>query len=230
VPKENAMTLTLCGLPLSNYYNKVKLVLLEKGLPFDESPVPAVGPKDDATLEASPLGKIPFLRTPQGTLCESAVICEYLEQIAPAPALLPADPFAAAKVRELVQFTELHLELVARDLYAQAFFGGQVSESQQARVRRLLDRNIPAFRRLARFSPHVAGADFTLADCAAYVHLPLVSMASRAIYGEDLLATHGVEWKAYVKQVGQRPSAQRVDADRKAVQAQALASMQNYRP
>jgi glutathione S-transferase len=224
------MTLTLCGFSLSNYYNKAKLVLLEKGLPFDEQEFDFKSLQGEAARAASPLGKVPFLKTAQGTLCESAVICEYLEQIAPAPALLPADPFAAAKVRELVQFTELHLELVARDLYAQAFFGGQVSDSQQARVRRLLDRNIPAFRRLARFAPHVAGADFTLADCAAYVHLPLVSMASRAIYGEDLLATHGVEWKAYVRQVGQRPSAQRVDADRKAVQAQALASMQNYRP
>ena len=28
--------LTLCGFPLSNYYNKVKLALLEKGVPFAE--------------------------------------------------------------------------------------------------------------------------------------------------------------------------------------------------
>ncbi len=28
--------ITLCGIPLSNYYNKVKLVLLEKGIPFTE--------------------------------------------------------------------------------------------------------------------------------------------------------------------------------------------------
>ncbi|MDP3224724.1 MAG: glutathione S-transferase N-terminal domain-containing protein, partial [Rubrivivax sp.] len=30
--------ITLCGLTLSNYYNKVKLVLLEKGVPFTEEP------------------------------------------------------------------------------------------------------------------------------------------------------------------------------------------------
>ncbi|WP_420841196.1 glutathione S-transferase N-terminal domain-containing protein, partial [Aquiflexum gelatinilyticum] len=30
------MTITLCGFSLSNYYNKVKLALLEKGIPFEE--------------------------------------------------------------------------------------------------------------------------------------------------------------------------------------------------
>ena len=120
------MTIKLHGFALSNYYNKVKFVLLEKGLPFEEVRV-ATGGKDAAVLAASPLGKIPFITTEHGALCESAVICEYLEAIAPQPALLPADPWAAAKVREISTFAELHLELVARELYAQAFFGGSVS-------------------------------------------------------------------------------------------------------
>ena len=215
------MTFTLCGFALSNYYNKVKLVLLEKGLPFDEHYIAPGSAKTEDMLAASPLGKIPFLRTPRGDLSESSAIVEYLEQLAPEPALLPRDPWAAAKVRELSQFIELYLELVARELYAQAFFGGSVSESHQVRVRKLLDRNIPAFKRLARFAPYVAGEQFTLADCAAYVHLPVVSLATKAIYGEDLLVTHGVDWKSHMKLVAQRPSAQRVDADRKADQARA---------
>jgi glutathione S-transferase len=209
--------ITLCGFSVSNYYNKVKLVLLEKGLPFQEEPV-KTGRTDEAVLGASPLGKIPFIRTPQGTLCESQAIVEYLEALQPEPALLPADPFAAAKVRELCTFVELHLELVVRDLYAQAFFGGTVSEGSQARVRKQLDKNIPAFMRLAKFSPYLAGDTFTLADCAAYVSLPLVAMASKAVLGQDLLAAHGIDWKPYIQLVGQRPSAQKVLADRKADQ------------
>jgi glutathione S-transferase len=213
------MTITLCGFALSNYYNKVKLVLLEKGLPFEEQLVAMGGAKSAEVLAASPLGKVPFLRTSQGTLCESQAIVEYLEQLAPSPALLPADAWAAAKVRELMQFLDLHLELVARELYPQAFFGGSVSDAIQARVRKQLDKSLPAFKRLARFAPHVAGADFTLADCSAYVHLPLVARATQAIYGEDLLAAHQIDWKSYLKVVAPRPSAQRVDADRKADQA-----------
>ena len=209
--------ITLCGFSLSNYYNKVKLALLEKGVPFEEELV-KTGRTDDEVLSASPLGKIPFVRTPHGPLCESQAILEYLEAAYPTPPLLPADPYAAAKVRELMIFTNLHLELVARELYAQAFFGGTVSEATQASVRKRLDKNIPAFKRLAKFAPFVAGETFTMADCAAYVSLPLVAMSTRLVLGTDLLAEHGIDWKGYGKLVGQRPSAQKVDADRKADQ------------
>lgn len=210
--------LTLCGFALSNYYIKVKFALLEKGIPFAEERV-MTGSTDDAVLSASPLGKIPFLRTPQGALCESQVILDYLEATHPAHPLLPADPFAAAKVRELIVFIDLHLELVARELYAQAFFGGSVSDGTKERVRKLLTKNIAGFRRLAKFSPYVAGEQFTLADCAAWPSLPLVALASRLVLGEDLLAAAGVDWKAYAKLIEQRPAAAQLAAERKAEQA-----------
>lgn len=221
------MTITLCGFSLSNYYNKAKLVLLEKDLPFEEEVLNFELLKSPAARAASPIGKVPFLKTPQGTLCESAVIVEYLEQLAPVPALMPAEPWAAAKVREMTQFLELHLELVAREIYGEAFFGAPPSsETHKARVRKLLDRNIPAYKQLARFAPYAAGETFTLADCAAYVHLPVVALATKAVYGEDLVAAHGIDWKAYVKRIAERPSAKRVDADRKADQARTLAAAQ----
>lgn len=209
--------LTLCGSPISNYYNKVKLALLEKGVAFTEELVPIMS-KNEAVLAASPLAKIPYIRTPEGALCESQAIMEYIETAYPQPPLLPAGAFAAAKVRELITFIDLHLELVARDLYPQAFFGGTVSESSQARVRKQLEKNIAAFRRLAKFSPFVAGDTFTQADCAAFVSLPLVAMATKAVLGEDLLTAGGVDYKTYVKFIGERPSAQKVAADRKAAQ------------
>ncbi len=200
---------------MSNYYNKVKMVLLEKGIPFDEEFV-GTGSSDEAVLAATPLGKIPFIRVDGVPLCESQVICDYLEAAYPTPPLLPADPLAAAKVREIATFIDLHLELVARDLYPQAFFGGQVPEATQARVRRQLEKNIAGFKRLARFSPYVAGDAFTQADAAAWCSLPLVAMASKAVLGEDLLLAAGLDWRAYNKLVSTRPSAVKVAADRKA--------------
>lgn len=207
--------LTLCGFSLSNYYNKVKLALLEKGIPFNEELV-MTGSKDDAVLDCTPLGKVPFLRTDAGTLCESQVIVDYLEAAYPEVPLIPADPFAAAKLRELCTFVELHLELVARELYAQAFFGGTVSQEVQDRVRKQLTKNIAGFKRIAKFSPYVGGDQFTIADCAAWVSLPLVASASKKVLGEDLLATAGIDWKAYAALIAARPQAQKVDADRKA--------------
>ena len=214
--------ITLYGICISNYYNKVKLALLEKGIPFQEQYV-ATGSKDEAVLSCSPLGKVPFIRTEQGSLCESQAILDYLEALQPEPRLLPADPWAAAKVRELTTFIDLHLELVTRELYGKAFFGGDISESSAARVRKQLEKNITAFKRLAKFSPYVAGDHFTQADCSAWVSLPLVAMATRIVYGEDLLATAGIDWKGYGKLIGERASAQRVTADRKAEQDAAAA-------
>jgi glutathione S-transferase len=207
--------ITLCGFAVSNYYNIVKQVLLEKEITFTEEYV-TTGSKEEAVLTDSPLGKIPFIRTPQGGLCESAVIVDYLEAQYPAHPLMPSDAFTAAKLRELITFINLHLELVARELYAQAFFGGSVSEDLQASVRKRLVKNIAAFKRMAKFSPYVGGETFTLADCVAFSNLPLVGMATRAVYGEDLLIAGGVDYKPYTKMLGERASSQKVNADRKA--------------
>ena len=215
--------LVLCGFSVSNYYNKVKIALLEKGVPFTEELV-KTGSQDEAVLSASPLGKIPFIRTEHGVLCESQAILDYIEARYPNPPLLPADPWQAAKVRELVTFIDLHLELVARELYPKAFFGGELSDANGARIQKLLKKNIAGFVRLAKFSPYVAGATFTQADCAAWASLPLVSMATRAAFGEDLLAAGGIDWKPYSKLVNERASAQKVVADRKADQERAAAA------
>lgn len=207
--------ITLYGFAISNYYNIVKMALIEKGLPFEEVRV-MTGSTDEAVLALSPLAKIPFISTPQGGMCESNAILEYINASATGTALLPDDAFAAAKVRELITYINLHLELVARELYAQAFFGGTVSEATQERVRKQLTKNINGFKRLAQFSPYIAGDTFTMADIVASINLPLVGMATRAIYGEDLLLAAAVDYKHYSKMIGERASAQKVAADRKA--------------
>ena len=210
------MTLKLCGFAVSNYYNKLKIQLLEKAVPFEEELV-WLKPLEPSTLLRSPMGKVPFLETPHGCISESAVCAEYIEQAYPHHPLMPADPFEAAKVREIITYLELHVELVARELYPQAFFGGTVSEATQTRVRKQLAIGVEGLSKLVKFSPYVAGDTFTLADCSAIVNLPLVSMASKAVYGEDMLAHLPV--KAYNQQMAERASVQHVNADRKACMA-----------
>jgi glutathione S-transferase len=205
--------ITLCGFAISNYYNIVKHALLEKGVAFTEEHV-LTRSKDEAVLSASPLGKVPFIKTAQGALCESAVILDYLEDQYPAHPLLPKDAFEAAKVREMITF--INLELVARELYGQAFFGGTVSDELKANVKKQLVRNIEAFKRLVKFSPFIAGDTFTLADCVAFSNLPLVGMSTRGVLGEDLLLAAGIDYKPYIKMLGERESSQRIAADRKA--------------
>ena len=206
------MTLKLCGFAVSNYYNKLKIQLLEKAVPFEEELV-WVNPVEPATYHRSPMGKVPFLDTPHGCISESAVCAEYIEQAYPHHPLMPADPFEAAKVREIITYLELHVELVARELYPQAFFGLKVDEAVQTRVHKQLAKGVAGLSQLLKFSPYVAGNAFTLADCSAIVNLPLASMASKAVYGEDMLAHLPV--KAYTQQMAERASVQKVNADRK---------------
>lgn len=212
----------LFGFSLSNYYNKVKIVLLEKGLDFEEV---AVRPGAACSADGkSPMGKVPFIETEQGFLCESQAIVDYLEARFPQPALMPADAWQAAKVRELITCCELHVELCARQLYKQAFFGGALAPEDIARVQAQLAKSLAAFKVLARFSPYAAGDTFTLADCSAYITLPLAALASKLVCGEDLVEAAGIDWKAHSKLMEQRPSVQRVAADRKADQERSVAA------
>ncbi|WP_027795447.1 glutathione S-transferase family protein [Paraburkholderia acidipaludis] len=204
----------LHGFALSNYYNKVKLVLLEHDIPFEE--VFNRLPLDEALLAHSPAGKVPFVETEHGFLCESAVIIEYLNARYPEKRIFSADLWEAAKERELITFVETHLELEARELYSEAFFGGKVSDEVKATAQKRLRRYLAAFRHLAKFTPYVAGERFGVVDAAAYVSLPLVARATQRVYGEDMVVEAGIDWKPYAQLVGERPSAQRVNADRKA--------------
>ncbi|MDX1375332.1 MAG: glutathione S-transferase [Burkholderiales bacterium] len=207
----------LCGFHVSNYHNKVRIALLEKGIAFEEDASCRPSQKDE-WVARSPMGKVPILEVDGTTLTESQVICEYLEDAYPEKPLYPKDPIARAKVRELVTHIEWHMEMVVRRLYLQAFFGGTVSEEVKQSVDKEITRGVRTLRALARFDPFIAGKGLTLADCAAFVHLPLVSLATKIVLGRDVLEDVP-QVKECVKMLRARPAFARVDEDRKTASA-----------
>lgn len=62
--------LKLCGFHVSNYHNKVRLALLEKGVPFEEDASVSPSQKDEY-LARSPMGKIPYLEIDGARLREA---------------------------------------------------------------------------------------------------------------------------------------------------------------
>ena len=177
--------ITLCGFAVSNYYNKVKLSLLEKGVPFSEAVV--YPSQSEEMLSESPMGKVPFLRTLKGVLSESQVLTEFIEDSWPEPPLYPQDLYARARCRELIEHIELHLELPARRLYKEAFFGGTVSEETKAEVAPLLEKGLRSLARLARFSPFIGGDHFTLAHfLAQQAFFEQGGEALRRMLGDDV--------------------------------------------
>jgi glutathione S-transferase len=180
--------LRLHGFRFSNYHNVVKVVLLEKGLAFEE--IVTYPPADDAYQAKNPTGKYPCLEVEDGIfLGESKVILNYLEDAYPEMPLLPANPLERARVRELMEVIDLYLELPARRLYPEVFSSvGKVSDEVKSTVRPLLAQGVGGLKALARFEPYIAGSELTLADFSAAFHFVPVSIASKAVYGEDVLA------------------------------------------
>ena len=209
----------LCGFRISNYHNKVRIALLEKGIPFeeDENVKPSQG---ETYLAKSPMGKVPYLEVDGTRLHESEVIFEYLEDAYPHKPLLPKDPLERARVRELVTFIELHMELVVRRLYSGLFFGGSFSDETKAAVEKDIAKGVRALKAVAKFEPYIAGKDLSIADCAAFVHLPIVTLVTKNAFGRDFLEDIP-QMKPYLKMLGERPAFARVNEDRRAATAAA---------
>jgi len=209
----------LCGFRVSNYHNKVRIALLEKGVPFEEDDS-VHGSQKPEYLAKSPMGKVPYLDVDGKLLRESAVILEYLEDAYPQKPLLPKDPLERARVRELVTFIELHMELVVRRLYGGLFFGRSFSEETKAEVDKDITKGVRALKAVATFGPYIAGKDLTLADCAAFVHLPIVTLVTKLAFGRDYLEDIP-PMKPYLKMLGERPAFAKVNEERKAASAAA---------
>ena len=204
--------ITLCGFAVSGYYNKLKLILLEKEIPFREK---LVYPWERECFQrSSPIGKIPFVETENGALSESQVILEYLEERYPERPMYPSDVFARAKCRELVQHLELNAEWVARRLYKESFFGGTVSEEDKREAQERLPLGLAAVAQLSHFSPYIFGPVFTVADCAAYMHFLNIRITTQKIYGEDILDRYFPGLTGYIQLMNSRPHLQKVMAER----------------
>ena len=209
----------LCGFRISNYHNKVRIALLEKGVAFEEDE--NVKPSQDSDyLAKSPMGKVPYLEVDGTRVRESSAILEYLEDAYPQKPLLPKDPIERARVRELVIFIELHLELVARRMYGMLGGGKPVSDETRQRVEKDLAKGVRALKAVARFEPYIAGKELSIADCAAFVHLPLVTLVTRNLFGRDYLEDIP-QVRPYLKMLGERPAFARANEDRRAATAAA---------
>ena len=201
----------LYGFPVSNYYNMVKLTLLEKGFEFEE--VITMPSQENDFLSISPMGKIPCLEVKEGPLSETNVIFDFLEDLSPDVPLYPEDPYQRAKVRELSKMIELYLELVVRQIYGVVLFGAPVDEALNAKVNEQLDKGVASLNRVLIFSPFAAGEVMTYADFMLYYTVTLCNMATQKILGRDLCDDlPGL--KAWLNVMDSNPLVQKVNADR----------------
>ena len=98
----------IVGSYVSPYVRKVLACLELKGLDYEIDPItPFYG--NDEFERLSPLRRIPVLVEDGLTLCDSSVICAYLDEAWPEPPLLPADVKDRARARWLEEYADTRL-------------------------------------------------------------------------------------------------------------------------
>ena len=210
----------LYGFSVSNYYNMVKLAMLEKGLPFEE--VTFYPTSTPESLAISPRSKVPVLGVEAGFINETAIILEYLEQTQKGTPLLPSDPFERAQVLAIAKEIELYIELPGRACYGEAFFGMTLPEAIKEKTKTELQLGFAALGRHGKFSPYVAGDSMSIADLYFLYSVPLACAVGQKLFGIDLLAEMP-QAKALLERLEQNPHVQKIAADKEAAMPAFLA-------
>lgn len=204
--------LTLHGFSYSNYYNIPKHALLHKGVEFAED---LVYPSADGYDRYSPAKKVPSLTTADGKhLSEAAVLCDYIEDAHPEPALLPADPWARNHVRQIMHMSELYLELPCRRLLPFGFTNSTPPDALKAEISGVVDRGVASMNALCDIDPWLTGATFTMADIYVRYVLAVVGLGARMLERDIVGEIDGL--KPWVERMAELPESKRVDADMEA--------------
>jgi len=190
------------GIAASNYFSCVKTVLLEKNITFEE--VTQVPCQDPDFLALSPMGKIPCIETDGHFLIETNVIFDFLEDIAPEPALYPKDAYEKAKAKEIIRIGELYLDAPARRHLGHAVFGESLNKIAFDEVRPAIERGLNAFTQRAQLSPYVIGDEYTMADISSYFMLGFTNFHTKTIYDWDITNSYPQIGK-YLDFIGERP-------------------------
>jgi glutathione S-transferase len=164
------MSLALYGHLFSSYTQKVLIALYENGLHFEFRSLQPETPQHAAEwLRRWPLRKFPLLVDGERTIAETSIIIEYLQLEHPGPVrLLPADPRAALDVRFLDRFFDLHVMNAAQHAVDGALTGDPVKRQEGlALAVKKLELAYAWLEGQLAGRTWAAGADFTLADCAA---------------------------------------------------------------
>lgn len=153
MPDFELISNTLCP-----YTQRAAIQLAEKGIAYERVYIDLAN-KPDWFLQVSPLGKVPLLRVGDAAIFETAVICEYIEEVEPAVPMQPGLPLDRARHRSWSEFASA----IIADVFA--FYMAPDAVAFERKCSDLQAR----FRWLERHlgdGPYFAGAQFCLVDAA----------------------------------------------------------------
>ena len=197
---------TLYHHTLSALSRKVRLVLHEKRLEFDESIIEPWQP-DSGLWSLNPAGELPVLVEDDGQLvADHNAICEYLEEIDRSVGVLGTTPADRAEARRLAAWFDVKFArevgdyLVGEKLYKRVSERAAPDSRMLKAGRENLHTHLQYIAWLTERRKWLAGEMLTIADFAAAAQLSLVDYIGDVPWDEHPLAK---EWYVRVKS---RPS------------------------
>ena len=150
----------------SPYGRKVRVVLLEKKIPFQlrvENPwLP-----DSPVASLNPLGKVPVLLLEDGvSVFDSRVIVEYLDHVSPVAHLIPTEPKSRMMVRGVEALADGVTDAAVAVFLEKKRAPGQQSSDWLAMQEKTLFRGLEALSEALGEKPWYLGNSMTLADVA----------------------------------------------------------------
>jgi glutathione S-transferase len=181
--------LTVISATPSPYARKVRIALIEKGIPFEL--VTDVPWNDDTVVgQFNPLEKLPILLTPtDGAIYDSSLILEYIELTYPEPPLIPADPKLRIAAKSVEVLQNGICDSVVLTFFERARPAPAQSSEWLSRQRRKIEGGVAELARLLGDKDYFVGGRFTLADIAAgsalgYIALRLADFDWRARHAQ----------------------------------------------
>jgi len=204
------MALIVYGGSLSPFVRKIRVMLTEKGVPYQLEQINPFAPPP-AFLEISPLKRIPVLRDTDlpepNTLPDSSIIADYIEHRHPEKPLYPRDAFARAQA---LWFEEYADTVLAAAVGPGVFFERVVRKMMRAQcdealvaatIRDKLPKIFDYLEREIGSKSYLVGNGLSIADIAVATHFVNFTHA-----GETVDAKRWPELARYVRDMHARPS------------------------
>jgi RNA polymerase-associated protein len=150
--------MTLFSGPLCVHSHRARIVLAEKGITHEVTPVAGERFPEDL-LDLNPYASVPTLVDRDLVIYYSRVIIEYLDERFPHPPLMPVDPVSRARAR--LALTRVESEWYPEVERIQA--GGGKAELERAR--KVLSEGLVSSAEVFAAKPFFLSDDFSLVDC-----------------------------------------------------------------
>lgn len=197
------MTLEIIGFGRSNFVRTVRMVAHEKGVAYEHN---QAMPHSDEVKAINPLGLIPVMRHDGLELCESQAIARYIDSAFDGPALIPADPKAAAPINRWISTVNTSIDQVLVRRYVVPYVFHKDDDGNVIRTE--IDKAVKRFPRVFGMlndavAPGYLGSEtFSMADCFL---MPILAGAQMFPEGKEHL-DGSAALKAYYDKVAERPS------------------------